>query len=83
MRLPPPVPGDGWSARMEDAVLHGCIPVVIADGVEAVLESVLDLDAFALRLPQSEVPNILKILQAVPLKTIYSKQAHLGRVWHR
>ena len=22
-------PGDGWSGRMEDSVLHGCIPVVI------------------------------------------------------
>lgn len=22
-------PGDGWSGRMEDTVLHGCIPVVI------------------------------------------------------
>ena len=23
------VPGHGWSARMEDATLHGCIPVII------------------------------------------------------
>lgn len=22
-------PGDGWSGRMEDSVLHGCIPVII------------------------------------------------------
>ncbi len=21
--------GDGWSARMDDATLHGCIPVII------------------------------------------------------
>ena len=25
--------GDGWSSRAEDAVLHGCIPVVIMDEV--------------------------------------------------
>lgn len=23
------LPGDGWTARMEDAMLHGCIPVII------------------------------------------------------
>ena len=23
------IPGDGWSARMDDATLHGCIPVII------------------------------------------------------
>lgn len=23
------LPGDGWSARMDDATLHGCIPVII------------------------------------------------------
>jgi len=22
-------PGDGWSGRLEDSVLHGCIPVII------------------------------------------------------
>ncbi|GIL77473.1 hypothetical protein Vretimale_2966 [Volvox reticuliferus] len=76
-------PGDGWSARMEDAVLHGCIPVIIADGVEAVFENILDIDAFALRLPQDVVPRLLEVLQAVPEKTIRSKQAHLGRLWQR
>ncbi len=27
-------PGDGWSPRLEDAVLHGCIPVIIMDDVQ-------------------------------------------------
>ena len=27
------MPGDGWSARAEDSVLHGCVPVVIMDQV--------------------------------------------------
>ena len=26
------LPGDGWSARMDDAMLHGCIPVIIMVG---------------------------------------------------
>lgn len=28
------LPGDGWSARFEDALLHGCIPVIIMDNVQ-------------------------------------------------
>ena len=28
------LPGDGWSARFEDALLHGCIPVVIMDNTQ-------------------------------------------------
>lgn len=23
------LPGDGWSGRMEDSILHGCVPVII------------------------------------------------------
>ncbi len=37
--MPRPLPllvctGDGWSPRLEDAVLHGCIPVIIMDDVQ-------------------------------------------------
>ncbi|KAG2494841.1 hypothetical protein HYH03_007081 [Edaphochlamys debaryana] len=75
--------GDGWSARMEDAVLHGCIPVIILDGVHAVFESVLDLDSFSVRIAEADVGRILEILQAVPERSVRAKQAHLGHVWHR
>ncbi len=44
--------GDGWSARAEDAVLHGCIPLVIMDGVHAVFEGILDWDSFSIRIKQ-------------------------------
>ncbi|KAG2494840.1 hypothetical protein HYH03_007080 [Edaphochlamys debaryana] len=75
--------GDGWSARMEDAVLHGCIPVIILDGVHAVFESILDLDLFSVRIAEADVGRILEILQAVPERSVRAKQAHLGHVWHR
>ncbi len=57
--------GDGWSPRAEDAVLHGCIPVVIMDNVHAVLESALDWDSFSLRINErsaEDLPQILKSL---------------------
>ncbi|KAG2481857.1 hypothetical protein HYH03_019181 [Edaphochlamys debaryana] len=58
--------GDGWSARLEDAVLHGCIPVIIFDRVHAVFESILDLDSFSVRIAEADVEKILDILKALP-----------------
>lgn len=26
--------GDGWATRIEDAIQHGCIPVIFQDGVQ-------------------------------------------------
>ncbi|KXZ53466.1 hypothetical protein GPECTOR_7g916 [Gonium pectorale] len=75
--------GDGWSARLEDAVLHGCIPVIIMDRVHAVFESILDVDSFSVRIAEANVDRILEILKAVSERAIRSKQAHLDLVWHR
>ncbi|KXZ53464.1 hypothetical protein GPECTOR_7g914 [Gonium pectorale] len=75
--------GDGWSARTEDAVLHGCIPVIIMDDVQLKFESVLEVDSFSVRIAESEAANVLDVLQAIPPKRIRSMQAHLGQVWHR
>ena len=41
--------GDGWSPRAEDAILHGCIPVVIQDNVDPVFATLLDWPSFSLR----------------------------------
>ncbi|KXZ53467.1 hypothetical protein GPECTOR_7g917 [Gonium pectorale] len=75
--------GDGWSARLEDAVIHGCIPVIIIDDVHVVFESILDVESFAVRIAEADIDRILEILKAIPERTIRSKQAHLGKVWHR
>ncbi|KAG2444185.1 hypothetical protein HYH02_009123 [Chlamydomonas schloesseri] len=75
--------GDGWSARLEDAVLHGCIPVIVIDNVHVVFESILEIDSFAVRIPEADVGHILEVLQAIPERKIRSKQAHLGHVFHR
>ena len=44
--------GDGFSPRAEDAVLHGCLPVVIMDDVDPVFASVLDWESFSVRVPE-------------------------------
>ena len=50
--------GDGWSARAEDAVLHGCVPVVIMDRVHAVFEPELDWAAFSIRVNESDIDKV-------------------------
>jgi hypothetical protein len=58
------LPGDGWSARMVDAMVHGCVPVIIQDGVHVSFESVLDVRRFSLRVAQADVSRLPKILIA-------------------
>ncbi|KAL4428361.1 hypothetical protein ABPG75_002450 [Micractinium tetrahymenae] len=77
------LPGDGWSARLEDAVLHGCVPVIIQDGVQLAFESVLDFESFAIRIPQKDMHNVPRILEAVPEDRIVEMQQALGKVWRR
>lgn len=43
------MPGDGYSARLEDSIINGCIPVIIQDFVHLAFESYLDFDAFTIR----------------------------------
>ena len=45
----PVLPGDGWSARMEDAVAAGCVPVIIQDEVLTPWEGWLDVSKYSLR----------------------------------
>ena len=51
------VPGDGFSTRAEDAILHGCVPVIIMDDVDPVFSTILDWPGFSVRI--KEVRNCL------------------------
>ncbi len=80
--LRPPA-GDGWSPRAEDAVLHGCVPVVIMDRVHSIFESILDWPSFSLRLKEDQLAQLPELLLAVPPARLEAMQAALARVWHR
>ena len=77
------LPGDGYSGRGEDAILHGCIPVVIMDHVHAVWEGVLDWSKFSVRIPESSLADVPKILQAIQQDKIEKMQANIVKVWWR
>jgi Exostosin family len=54
--------GDGWARRAEDAVLHGCIPVLIQDRVEEKFSSVVNYSAFALRIAEADIEKVRAVL---------------------
>lgn len=54
-----------WSPRLDEALASGCIPVIIADSYTPPFADVLDYSAFAVSVPQAEVPRLKEILAAI------------------
>ncbi|KAI3432296.1 hypothetical protein D9Q98_003856 [Chlorella vulgaris] len=75
--------GDGYSSRFDDAVLHGCIPVIIQDGIELTWHSLLDLPSYSMRIAQKDMQKIPEILAAVSEEQVARMQANLALVWRR
>ena len=70
-------PGDGWSSRVLDGIVHGCIPVVVQDHSEMFFEGAfaaaglgLDYADFSIRLPEAELPQLVTRLRAVPAERV-------------
>ncbi|XP_028761555.1 uncharacterized protein LOC114720110 [Neltuma alba] len=77
------LPGDGWSGRMEDSILQGCIPVVIQDGIFLPYENFLNYDSFAVRISEDEIPNLIKILRGFNNTEIKFKLEKVQKIWQR
>ncbi len=75
--------GDGFSARFEDAVLHGCVPVIIMDNTQVPFESILDMESFTVRILQKDIPRIPEIIKAIPEAKAEEMRANVHKVWHR
>lgn len=51
-----------------------CIPVIIIDNVELTWHSIMDLDAYSLRVPQADMARLPEILKAVPPENVARMQ---------
>ncbi|MCO5614912.1 hypothetical protein L7F22_069197 [Adiantum nelumboides] len=76
-------PGDGWSGRMEDSILHGCIPVIIQDGIQLIYENVLDYSQFAVRIKEDEISQLVNILRAINETQLDLKFKAIQQLWQR
>jgi hypothetical protein len=79
------VPIDGWSGTFEDAVLHGCIPVVVklADGIAPPFSTLLRLSSGVLTIPRSDLPFLPDILRSIPPAEEDAMRSSLQTWWHR
>lgn len=77
------MPGDGWSGRMEDSILQGCIPLVIQDGIYLPYENFLNYESFAVRICEDDIPNLLNILRSFNETEIEFKLANVKKIWQR
>ncbi|KAL5569670.1 hypothetical protein UlMin_026245 [Ulmus minor] len=76
-------PGDGWSGRMEDSILQGCIPVVVQDGIFLPYENVLNYESFAVRIHEDDIPNLINILRKFNETEIEFMLANVKKIWQR
>lgn len=79
----PVLMGDGWTARFEDAVVHGCIPVIIMDDVHVSFESIIDVSKFSLRYSFNEMAELPEKLLAIKRERIEEMQQNIAKVWRR
>lgn len=77
------VPGHGYSKRMEESMINGCVPVIVQDGVHAAWENVLDYDAFSIRVKQADLHRLVDILEDMPAEVLAAKRRGAKRVWRR
>ncbi|WOK95473.1 hypothetical protein Cni_G04180 [Canna indica] len=77
------LPGDGWSGRMEDSILRGCIPVIIQDGIYLPYENVLNYKSFTVRVQEDDIPNLIQILQRFNDTEIDFMLANIRQTWQR
>ena len=75
--------GYGFSSRQYEAVLVGCVPIVIQDGVEMAFEETLPWERFSIRLNFSEIPALPYILEMVPPHVVARMRRGLACIWPR
>ncbi|CAH2073026.1 unnamed protein product [Thlaspi arvense] len=75
------------SPRVVEAVLYGCVPVIISDNFVPPFLEVLDWQSFAVFVPEKEIPNLRKILISIPVRRYVEMQRRVLKVqkhfmWH-
>jgi hypothetical protein len=73
-------PGAGFGTRAALAIVFGCIPVSFVDAVHEPFEDVVDYGAIGVRIPEAQLPNMVKLLDAITPDEVAAKQAALACV---
>ncbi|KAL4444666.1 hypothetical protein ABPG77_002483 [Micractinium sp. CCAP 211/92] len=57
--------GHGWGIRLVQAMLTGCVPVIVQEHVVQYYEDVLPYETFSIRLNNEDLPNLRELLRSV------------------
>lgn len=71
-----------WTKRFFDAVLAGCIPVVLSDPISFAFEHLVNFHRFTLKLPEREGARLAEVVRAVTPEQVERMGAELLR-WRR
>ncbi|BEI84769.1 hypothetical protein CcaverHIS002_0501700 [Cutaneotrichosporon cavernicola] len=67
----------GWSPRVNDALYAGCIPVLIAEASHYPFASMIDWSQISVRIHPTELDQVERILNEIPLERIEQLQANI------
>jgi hypothetical protein len=70
-----------WSRRLFDAIMLGCIPVIIADDIELPFEQKLNYSTFTVKIMENNIPELQNILLKISVSEIAEMQNELQKVW--
>lgn len=70
-----------WTLRAYQAMMAGCVPVILADEIELPYENVLDWSKLSVKIPERDAGRVLEILRAIPGKVVEAKRAAIDKVW--
>jgi hypothetical protein len=70
-----------WTPRPFEAMLSGCIPVLISDDLQYPFEQFLDWRRFSVKVSPQRIADLPDILHAISAAQIADMQAELRRVW--
>ncbi|XP_060171671.1 probable glycosyltransferase At5g03795 [Lycium barbarum] len=68
------------TARVSDAIQHGCVPVLISNYYDLPLANILDWSKFSIIVNERDIPHLKKILLSVPKRTYLNMYKNLGIV---
>ncbi|KAG2495916.1 hypothetical protein HYH03_006153 [Edaphochlamys debaryana] len=74
--------GEGWGIRLAEAMVTGCVPVIVQDHVYQALWDVLPYEDFSIRISRSELHDIVNILDDVKPAELERLRAGVAK-WHR
>ncbi|KAL3819009.1 hypothetical protein ACJIZ3_004914 [Penstemon smallii] len=75
------------SPRVVEAILYGCVPVIISDNFVPPFFEILNWDSFAVFVPEKEIRNLKNVLLSIPEQRYIVMQERVKQVrqhflWH-